>query len=321
MTDLWSALSSFFLRIKVRIPSLPLSNHSHPTSVSPSRKDPRSFDGPAGPANIPSQSSANASASSSASGEKSAAHAPIASGEVRPTTGAKDASGAKKASNASSNFAQDAAALASAAGGIATQEQIQKAMDLLQLTQQQQQPPKKGGGAAAATAPAPTQAIAAAAAAAAAGPVPVAPKSMDDAKIKTYEFWSTQPVPKLDEKITTNEEIEPDKTVDSIRADPYSLPDGFRWDTLDLNEPLVLKELYTLLNENYVEDDDNMFRFDYSPDFLKWALQPPGWLQDWHVGVRVVKSKKLVGFISAIPANVRIYDRCVCCKLFAHSVF
>ena len=31
-----------------------------------------------------------------------------------------------------------------------------------------------------------------------------------------------------------------------------------------------LKELYTLLNENYVEDDDNMFRFDYSPDFLLW---------------------------------------------------
>ena len=37
-----------------------------------------------------------------------------------------------------------------------------------------------------------------------------------------------------------------------------------------------LKELYILLNENYVEDDDNMFRFDYSPEFLRWALQPPG---------------------------------------------
>jgi len=33
---------------------------------------------------------------------------------------------------------------------------------------------------------------------------------------------------------------------------------------------LKLKELYTLLNENYVEDDDNMFRFDYSPEFLLW---------------------------------------------------
>ncbi len=38
-----------------------------------------------------------------------------------------------------------------------------------------------------------------------------------------------------------------------------------------------LKELYNLLNENYVEDDDNMFRFDYSTEFLKWALTPPGW--------------------------------------------
>lgn len=33
-----------------------------------------------------------------------------------------------------------------------------------------------------------------------------------------------------------------------------------------------LKELYILLNENYVEDDDNMFRFDYSPEFLKWYV-------------------------------------------------
>lgn len=34
--------------------------------------------------------------------------------------------------------------------------------------------------------------------------------------------------------------------------------------------PSQLGELYTLLNENYVEDDDMMFRFDYSADFLKW---------------------------------------------------
>lgn len=37
-----------------------------------------------------------------------------------------------------------------------------------------------------------------------------------------------------------------------------------------LSVSLKLKELYTLLNENYVEDDDNMFRFDYSPEFLLW---------------------------------------------------
>ncbi|EFA05466.1 Glycylpeptide N-tetradecanoyltransferase-like Protein [Tribolium castaneum] len=134
-------------------------------------------------------------------------------------------------------------------------------------------------------------------------------KTPEEALTKSYQFWNTQPVPKMDEKITVNEAIEPDRQVAEIRAEPYSLPDGFAWDTLNLDEPLVLKELYTLLNENYVEDDDCMFRFDYQPEFLKWALQPPGWRKDWHCGVRVVKSGRLVGFISAIPATLKIYEK------------
>ncbi|KAK2151268.1 hypothetical protein LSH36_369g03008 [Paralvinella palmiformis] len=109
-----------------------------------------------------------------------------------------------------------------------------------------------------------------------------APKSMEEAKRKQYHFWDTQPVPKLDETITENCPIELDKPQDSIRQDPYSLPQGFHWNTLDIADPLVLKELYTLLNENYVEDDDNMFRFDYSPEFLKWY---------WH---RSLNPKKLI---------------------------
>lgn len=142
--------------------------------------------------------------------------------------------------------------------------------------------------------------------------------------------------------MTSHGPIEADK--ENIRQEPYSLPQGFMWDTLDLSNadvvstvfvtdahsicllelqltiifftsenfikikdlPLLpsqlsliinscirsavpkyifrdfchqmhdwlclfqLKELYTLLNENYVEDDENMFRFDYSPNFLKW---------------------------------------------------
>ena len=70
----------------------------------------------------------------------------------------------------------------------------------------------------------------------------------------------------------------------------------------------MLKELYVLLTENYVEDDDNMFRFDYSPEFLRWALMPPEYLKEWHTGVRITKSSKLVGFISAVPAKIRIID-------------
>ncbi|XP_015374933.1 PREDICTED: glycylpeptide N-tetradecanoyltransferase 1 [Diuraphis noxia] len=136
-----------------------------------------------------------------------------------------------------------------------------------------------------------------------------AAKTPEEALHKQYRFWYTQPVPKMTETILNDGPIEEDKTVDQIRNEPFTLPDGFQWDTLNLDDPFVLKELYTLLNENYVEDEDSMFRFDYQPHFLKWALQPPGWLKEWHVGVRVIKSNKLVGFISAIPALLKVYNK------------
>lgn len=140
-------------------------------------------------------------------------------------------------------------------------------------------------------------------------PIMRSAKTSEEAMNKSYKFWSTQPVPKLDEKVQDNEAIEPNKPISEIRPEPYALPDGFKWETLNLDEPLILTELYTLLNENYVEDDDAMFRFDYQPEFLKWALQPPGWRKEWHAGVRVIKSGLLVGFISAIPGHVKIYDK------------
>lgn len=122
-------------------------------------------------------------------------------------------------------------------------------------------------------------------------------RTQEEALQKPYQFWSTQPVPKMgnlilrtvlaqpllvrhiflnslilcvDEKVMENTAIEPDIPIDAIKPEPYTLPTGFQWDTLNIDDPLILKELYTLLNENYVEDEDAMFRFDYPPNFLKW---------------------------------------------------
>ena len=39
------------------------------------------------------------------------------------------------------------------------------------------------------------------------------------------------------------------------------------------------------------------------------ALTPPGWKRTWHPCVRVKTTKKLVGFIAALPADVQIYDK------------
>lgn len=52
-----------------------------------------------------------------------------------------------------------------------------------------------------------------------------------------------------------------------------------------------------------MEDDDNMFRFDYSIEFLQWALTPPGFHKEWLFGVRGGKKNRLFGFISGIPVD------------------
>lgn len=106
----------------------------------------------------------------------------------------------------------------------------------------------------------------------------------------------------------THKPIIPNKDQSELRQDPYNLPKGFEWCQIDITNPDQRTEVYDLLYQNYVEDDDCKFRFDYSPDFLTWALTPPGYSQSFHLGVRLTKSNRLMAFITAVPAKVRVYD-------------
>ncbi|KAI1004683.1 Glycylpeptide [Podosphaera aphanis] len=126
-------------------------------------------------------------------------------------------------------------------------------------------------------------------------------------EMASYKFWGTQPVPKLGEREHIIEEG-PFKIIDleKVPKVPGSLVDGFEWVTMDLTDESELEELFSLLYGHYVEDDESLFRFNYSKSFLKWALMSPGWVKDWHVGVRATTSRKLVAFISAIPATLRV---------------
>ncbi|THH27491.1 hypothetical protein EUX98_g6689 [Antrodiella citrinella] len=125
--------------------------------------------------------------------------------------------------------------------------------------------------------------------------------------VGTHKFWSTQPVPQLGEAAYEEDGyIEAPKPSEEVRQDPYPLPKEFVWSTLDLTDDAQLRELWELLSANYVEDDDASFRFQYSAEFLRWALQPPGYHKEWHVGVRVASNKKLVAFVAAFPINLRV---------------
>jgi glycylpeptide N-tetradecanoyltransferase len=131
---------------------------------------------------------------------------------------------------------------------------------------------------------------------------------------KRHMFWETQPVRHY--KDGENQEqmegaIDVPQQISDIKQEPYNLPSNYEWCVCDVTNDRIMKEVYALLSNNYVEDDDNMFRFDYSVQFLRWALQPPGYFPDWHIGVRAKASKKLVAFITGIPARVHVRGKLV----------
>lgn len=126
-------------------------------------------------------------------------------------------------------------------------------------------------------------------------------KTMND-----YKFWKTQPVTALDEVVKEEGPIDSTKTPLDIPDTPFPLLSEFEWSTIDIESSTELDEVYNLLYEHYVEDQDATFRFKYSHEFFQWALKAPGWRKDWHVGVRVKGLKKLVAFIAAVPVTLQL---------------
>lgn len=149
----------------------------------------------------------------------------------------------------------------------------------------------------------------------------------DDTKHQVHKFWMTQPVPGsqyqslVQESQTQSSDINlqilesgpiETKSLSEIKKDSYKLPDSYKWVTLDMTNDQDIDDIFILLAEHYVEDSDNMFRFCYSRDFLKWALMCPNKDPAFLVGVRMVNSsQKLVSFISGVRINIRIQDRVI----------
>lgn len=124
-----------------------------------------------------------------------------------------------------------------------------------------------------------------------------------------HEFWSTQPVMRVYEPIgQINQPVE-NKKLEDISVEGLPLIEGYHWTTINMDDQAEKDELYDLLSNHYVEDDGGNFRFDYSREFLKWALTPPGYKKEWLVGVRGGKKNKLYGFISGIPVKIMTHGQ------------
>ncbi|KAI3651642.1 hypothetical protein MP228_002945 [Amoeboaphelidium protococcarum] len=124
-----------------------------------------------------------------------------------------------------------------------------------------------------------------------------------------YKFWGTQPVMRFDQQEAVEcGPIEPELVVENVRKTPYALPPGYSWATLDMQEDSQLEEFAQFLNANYVEDLMATFRLCYSNELLRFALCPPGYLKDWHVGLRDGKGN-LMGTLFAIPVTLAVLGK------------
>ncbi|KAH8890695.1 N-myristoyl transferase [Thozetella sp. PMI_491] len=123
-----------------------------------------------------------------------------------------------------------------------------------------------------------------------------------------YKFWKTQPVPQFNdldmEWAPEGSIIEIDPSL--VSGQPLPLAKGLEWATIDLDDNVQIQDLSDLLEGHYVEDKDNMFRFNSSTAYLRWSLNLPGWRSDWQLGVRDSETSNLVASILATPIDVQI---------------
>jgi len=90
--------------------------------------------------------------------------------------------------------------------------------------------------------------------------------------LESHKFWKTQPIARFDENSQHNEEgpIHAPDTKNIPTSPPVLAIEGFKWVTVDLANDSEMNEVFNLLKNHYVEDDEGTIRFRYPKAMLKW---------------------------------------------------
>lgn len=126
--------------------------------------------------------------------------------------------------------------------------------------------------------------------------------------LKEHKFWDTQPV----RLITNNFAVEARQYLSleefPIVETPQEMVPGFRWKTLDLDNTSDMSRITHLLDMCYDESRPGKYQATFSPLFLKWQLQIPGYIRDFHIGVLDKRTgrEKLVAMITGTPRTLMV---------------
>ncbi|KAL6517426.1 glycylpeptide N-tetradecanoyltransferase [Orobanche minor] len=124
----------------------------------------------------------------------------------------------------------------------------------------------------------------------------------EGSKCKGHTFWPKQPVMQLKDARDSSLPEGLIRQQISVQKVPSTMNPKFEWENFDMSSRVDGSKICKFLGNHYVQNKEEDFRLHYSEDYLRWALCPPGFKPDWHVGVVVADhTRSLVGFVSAIP--------------------
>lgn len=148
---------------------------------------------------------------------------------------------------------------------------------------------------------------------------------------KSHQFWDTQPIAagytnffKGDGSnpfwvktpaIVYNPDTPTGRVVspapEEFLQTPMTLPRGYEWCELDVQNEVDLNRLCTFLRSYYATDPADNFRISYANETVLWNVTPPGYRKEWHVAVVKSDTKALVATIMAVPSVVRVLTEMV----------
>ena len=98
-------------------------------------------------------------------------------------------------------------------------------------------------------------------------------------------------------------EVGPIESSSCIKQEPYPLPPGFEWCTLNPSNFDEIIELHDELIITHTIDVTN----HVSKNWLEWVISYPQHDKNGYLlGIRLSSSKRLVWFISSVPCNIRV---------------
>lgn len=126
--------------------------------------------------------------------------------------------------------------------------------------------------------------------------------SLEEAKLKSFDFWNTQPVPKLTEVIGSDGQIM------DINPENFNctMNNKFIFDTLNKDNLEQVKLVFDFLNSYYVNNIDTKFKLHYSLEHINWYINSPNVISDLLIIIKLKSNNQIMGCIFGFPEQMQI---------------